>query len=353
MAAGERTRVAMLGCGVFGRNHVRAWTDLADSEVVAVCDRDPAAADEAAALAGAPAFTDAAAMLDAVRPDVVDITAPAPAHLALVGLCAERGIDAIVQKPLAMTLAESVAIAQVARAAGITVKVHENFRFQRPIREAGRIVASGAIGEPRYCRVAFRRLYKVFPREASLRAGERVLLMDMGVHVLDAARFLMGDEIDAVSCRTQSLAPDTPGDDMASMLVGFGRGAMGLVECSGESRLPEDPGVHTLVSVEGREGAVTIGLDFEVAVRSRGEVRAFRAEPPMRPWMDAPNLIVQDSALETCRNWLDAERGRAPLETGIEDNLKVLAAVEACYRSAAAGGAPFRPAELMAELGEG
>lgn len=348
MASGARSRVAMIGCGVFARNHMLAWKDLPDAELVGVCDRDPEAARAAAELTGAPAFTDAAAMLDVVRPDVADIAAPAPAHLPLVRLCAGRGIDAIVQKPLAMGLAESVAIAEAARAGGVTLMVHENFRFQSPVRALKELVAAGAVGEPRYCRVAFRREYRVFPREPVLRASGRLLLMDMGVHVFDTARYLMG-EIDSVSCRTQALASDTTGEDMASALVGFGGGAMGLVECSAASRLPDDPGLTALVSLEGREGAAVIGSDYRIRVRSRGEVFEVDATPPLPAWGDERWRLVQDSVLGVCRNWLDAARGRAPLETTAADNLRTLAAVEAAYASAAAGGAPVSPAALLAE----
>lgn len=344
------TRVAVIGCGVFAQNHMRAWMDLADSVVVGVCDRDPEKAAAASALTGAPGFTDAAEMLDAVAPDVADIASAAPTHLPLMRLCAERGIAAIIQKPLAMGLAEAVEIEAVARAAGVTAMVHENFRFQRPAREMKRVVESGALGELVYGRVAFRREYRVFPREPNLRAGPRLLLMDMGVHVFDTARCLMGD-IAELSCRTQHLADDTTGEDMASALVTFANGAIGVVECSAASKLPRDEVVHTVLSVEGRGGAAVVGDDFRLRVRSGGEVREVDALPPLPAWGEPRQRIVQDSVIATCRSWLDAERGRAPLETPLADNLKTLAAVEACYRSAAQGGAPVSPQALLAEAG--
>ena len=341
-------RVAIVGCGFFAPNHIQAWKGLAEAELVAVCDLDAGKAAAAATLAGGvPAYSDAARMIEEQRPDVVDIVTTAPSHLPLARLCAERGTAAIIQKPLAFSLEDAAEIGAVAQAAGVPMMVHENFRFQHPIREVGRIVASGAIGEPRYCRVEFRCGHDIFTGQPYLKEDERLVLMDIGVHVLDVARFLMG-EITELSCRTQQVRTDVRGEDMATVLAGFEGGGMGVIGASWGSFLPDDPFPETLIEVDGRDGSVLLDRHYKISVRSGDTVEHRDAEPACPSWGERPWHVVQDSVVNTCRHWLDAAAGRVALETSVADNLRTLAAVEAAYASAAAGGASVRPSEVLA-----
>ena len=71
--------------------------------------------------------------------------------------------------------------------------VHENFRWQSAIRAVGAIVERGEIGAPFWGRVSFRSAYDVFSGQPYLATGERFIIEDLGIHILDIARFLFGD----------------------------------------------------------------------------------------------------------------------------------------------------------------
>jgi D-apiose dehydrogenase len=338
MNSHQRQRVALIGCGFFAPNHIHAWMGLDEAELVAVCDNDAERARQAAHLAGeVPFFTDAAEMLVAVTPDVVDIVTTAPSHPGLARLCAEYRTPAIIQKPLAPSFDEAVAIARIAQSSGIRMMVHENFRFQKPIRAVKQILDAGEIGEPRYCSVGFRCGYDIYQGQPYLRDEERLVLMDIGVHVFDVARFLMG-EITELSCRAQKVRADVRGEDMATALVGFANGAMGLVEASWGSFLARDPFPETLISVEGTAGTVVLEQGYQLSVRAGDEVSFRSVEPEPPTWAERPWHVTQDSVVETCRHWLDVVQGRAVLETSVADNLKTLALIEASYLSAANRG---------------
>jgi predicted dehydrogenase len=338
-------RVAVVGCGFFAQNHIHAWKMLEGAELVAVCDTQRERARAAAELAGgASAHTDISEMLRSAAPDVVDVVTSPPSHRMLAEICAAHRTNAIIQKPLAMSFGDAIAIVDAAKAAGVTMMAHENFRFQLPIREVKNILASGVIGELRYCSIAYRTSYKVFPRDPSLQDGDRLILMDMGVHVFDVARFLMG-EIADVSCR---LTRTHAGDDMASAVVAFADGGIGTVEVSSASLLPGNTGIDTLISVEGRNGSVILGRGGAIAVRSGDDVTTLTVAPPPPPWGSARWAGVQHSVIGTCRHWLDAMAGRVPMEVSVQDNLKTLAVVEACYRSAAQAGTSVTPADVLA-----
>jgi D-apiose dehydrogenase len=327
-----KKRIAIIGCGFFAPNHIHAWRGLKKAELVAVCDIDPERARAAARLSGTDFFTDPKKMLADVTPDVVDIITTAPSHLPLARLCAEQHVSAIIQKPLAFTLKEALAVVRLAANSGVTMMVHENFRFQRPIREIKAVIASGAIGDPHYCSIGFRCGHNIFAGQPYLRRDERLVLLDIGVHVFDVARFLMG-EITEVFCRVQRVRPDIRGEDVASALVGFVSGAMGLVEASWSSFLPDDPFPETLVTIEGNRGSVTLDRHYQIKLRSDDDVRAYSAEPPCPSWGEPPWHVVQDSVIETCRHWLEAADNGVQPQTSVADNVKTLAAVEACYAS--------------------
>lgn len=338
--------VAIVGCGFFAPNHIHAWRQLG-VDIVGVCDLDASKAEAAGRLAGAPAYADADKMIAAEKPTVVDIVTTGPSHLALARVCAARGVSAIIQKPLAPTLAEAVAIVRAAEAAGVPMMVHENFRFQRPIRLVGDIVRSGRIGDPHYCRIEFRCGHDIFTGQPYLREDERLVLNDIGVHVLDVTRFLMG-EISDLSCRTQHVRSDVRGEDMATVLIGFENGGAGVVGASWSSFLPDDPFPETMIEVNGSKGAVILDRHYRISVRSGADVERIDGEAACPTWGGKPWHVVQDSVVNTCRHWVDAARGKR-LETSVTDNVKTLAAVEACYRSAARGGALVRPSDVLGE----
>ena len=104
----SKLRVAAIGAGYFSQFHYDAWTRMDDVELVGVCDLDPTRAADTATRWSVPlSFTDAAAMLDALKPDLVDIITPPDAHLALIRLAAARRINAICQKTFCRSIAEA------------------------------------------------------------------------------------------------------------------------------------------------------------------------------------------------------------------------------------------------------
>lgn len=218
-------KLALIGCGYFAQFHQDAWQRL-PVQVVGVCDADGAkAAAGAARFAGAQAFTDAAAMLDAVRPDALDIITPPATHAELIHLCAARGIPAICQKPLAPDWDTAVAIVERAERAGVTLLVHENFRFMPWFAEAARLIEAGAIGEP--LDISFRLRSgdgqgpdAYLSRQPYFRTMPRFLVHETIIHLIDVFRFLFG-EVAGVFARLRTLNPAIVGEDAATVLFAF------------------------------------------------------------------------------------------------------------------------------------
>jgi predicted dehydrogenase len=201
----ERVAVAVIGCGFFAQNHLHAWKSLAaqGADLVAVCDIDAEKARATATAFGvAKSYTDARQMLQEQRLGLVDIVTRMETHRPLVELTLAHRVPTIVQKPFGPDIAACRAMLGAAEHAGVFLAVHENFRFQKPMREAAGILRSGAIGEPSWARISFRTGYDIYAGQPYLLHEERFIIIDLGAHVLDLARFFLG-EVEHVSAETQ------------------------------------------------------------------------------------------------------------------------------------------------------
>ena len=330
---------ALIGCGFFARNHLNAWRDLArrdpGARLVAVCDLDEAKAREAAETFGIPRwYNDARAMFARERLDFVDITTTMGSHRALAELAASHRVPMIVQKPFAPTLADCRAIVAAAEAAGVAVMVHENFRFQTPMRRAHEVMASGEIGEPVWARITFRSGYDVYANQPYFYDEPELIVLDLGIHLLDLARFFLG-EVERVSCETQQVRPGLRGEDMATMLLRHKSGAVSVVDCTYESKQLPDPFPQILLHIEGRAGCLRLHQDFSLQVdRADGGSRHEDVSPVLLPWAQPPWHVVQDSVLATQTHWVECLARATPPATSGRDNLRTYALVRAAYDAA-------------------
>lgn len=338
MAEHKPLRGALIGCGFFAANHVRAWRDVEGAELVAVCDLDRRKAEDAAALAGSPVriHLDAERLFAEEALDFVDICTTMESHRALMALAARFRVPAICQKPLAPGIADARAIVETARAAGTPIMVHENFRFERPLLAVKQAIDEGVVGRPFFAHVSWRTGFDVIKGQPYLAKVERFLLLDLGIHVLDVARFLLGD-VRRVYARTNRMLEGTKGEDTAIIVLDHDSGAVSEVVCSYATRIEPDLFPQTLVEVEGSEGSLRLKRDYRLEVHTSGgcEIRDVSPRPPA--WADPAWALVQESVVNTQTHWIRSlVDGTEPATSG-RDNLATFALVEAAYLSAASG----------------
>ncbi|PRY22116.1 putative dehydrogenase [Aliiruegeria haliotis] len=333
-------RVGVIGCGFFAGNHLRGWQEVEGARVTAICDSDPERLEAAVDIAGhdVQRFRDADDMLGSGLVDFVDIITPPHTHCALIRAAAAAGVPAIVQKPLSLDLKEAEEAVAMMEARGLPLMVHENFRFQAPMRRLLDVVRGGEIGRPTYARVAFRTAWDIYAGQPYLADLERFILFDVGVHVVDLIRSVLGDVV-RVSCETDSIRPGITGEDSATLLLRHENGAIGVVECSYASPVPGDPFPQFHVTVEGTDGAVVLAPDLGVTIRKGAGEHREVIKPEVLPWMEPPWEVVQDSVIAIQRHWLDCLSARRETETSGRDNLQTLRVIEAAYRAAGSGRA--------------
>lgn len=329
-------RGVLIGCGFFARNHMLAWAGIEGVTIVGVCDTDPAKAAAFARDFGARAYTDAAAMLAEVRPDFTDIATTVGAHLALVTLAARHSRAVICQKPFAETLEDGATMVAACKAAGIPLLVHENFRWQSPYRALGAALASGVIGAPSFLRLSFRHAFDIYANQPYLATIADLALTDVGLHLFDMARSLMGD-VTRVHCEAQRLNPRVVGQDAFLATLRHGSGAVSSVECSFYSHYAPERFVQTLAVAEGPLGSIEVLPDYRMRLHTDGRVTETGVAPDAPPWAEGPLHLVQESVVAFQRHAVEVMRGQAMAQPSGADNLRTLAVTLAAIRSAATG----------------
>jgi D-apiose dehydrogenase len=330
-------RGALIGCGFFAINQLHGWRGVEGASIAALCDSDPARL----ALAGeqfgvANRYADAEEMLAREKPDFVDIATTVASHRPLVELAARHGIAVICQKPFALSMADARAMVAACERAGAPLMVHENFRWQAPIRAVRAEIDQGAIGKPFWGRASFRSAFDVFSGQPYLAEGERFIIEDLGIHILDSARFLFGD-VGRLTARTARVNPAIRGEDVATMLLDHDNGMSSIVDCSYATRLAVEPFPETLIEVDGAEGSIRLRQGYEMVVTGRDSVRRLDVSPRLLPWASTPWHNIQESVQTIQQHWIDCLRGGREPATSGRDNLKTLALVEAAYQGAASG----------------
>ncbi|MDT1062043.1 Gfo/Idh/MocA family oxidoreductase [Paracoccus sp. CPCC 101403] len=324
-------RGALIGCGFFAQNQLHAWRDLA--QITAICDRDPQRLAETAARFGITrTYDDAARMFADGGFDFVDIATTVPSHRPLVQMAAAAGVHAICQKPFAETMADARAMVTAAESAGITLMVHENFRWQSAIRRCIDAVRGGAIGTPFFARVSFRSGYDVFSGQPYLAADQRFIIQDLGIHILDIARALMGDAT-RITATTRRINPAIRGEDVATMLLQHEGGATSVVDCSYATRRVPETFPETLLEIDGDRGTLRLDAGYRLTLPEGSS----DLSPPVLPWASRPWHNIQESVLLIQRYFLDCIAAGIQPETSGADNLRTLALVEGAYLSAAEG----------------
>ena len=334
----KKLRGICLGAGYFSRFQYEAWARIPEVEIIALANRSLGKARETAALHRIPrayAWADLAAMLDAEKPDFVDIITPPETHLEVVQLAAARGIAIICQKPIAHTFAECVTIVETARRAGVRLMIHENFRWQPWYREIRRLLDAGTLGELFSINIHTRlgdgwQADAYLARQPFFREYPRLFCYETGVHFLDTFRYL-GGEISSVYTRFQKRNPAIVGEDAAQIICGFTSGATAILDASryNESDAADPRYTFGLVRLDGRKGHVELDLAGNLTLKLLGQPAHFLDYPHPREG------FAGDCVYALQRHFVDCMASGAPFENTGEDYLKSTALMEACYRSQA------------------
>ncbi|MBC7811606.1 MAG: Gfo/Idh/MocA family oxidoreductase, partial [Burkholderiales bacterium] len=247
-------RFAVIGAGFWSNYQLAGWNELesiAGVECVAICDRMRPKAEALAQKFGIPAvYDDAETMLKSERLDFVDVITSPETHEQFVRMAAAHNLAVICQKPMALTLASAEGMVAACHQAGVPFFVHENFRWQAPMRYVKQVLDELQIGRPFRARFDMVSGFPVFVNQPSLRELEQFIITDVGSHTLDLVRFFFG-EASSLYCHTQKVHSDIKGEDIASIILRMHSGATVQINMGfAENYLEHEAFPQTLMFVE-------------------------------------------------------------------------------------------------------
>ena len=330
-------RFGLIGCGRVAPRHAQSLVQLPETELVAVADVRADRAQRFAAEYAAQAYTDYEEML--ARPDVdaVNVCVPSGLHARVAIDVLRAGKHVLVEKPIALDLADADRMIAAAREAGLKLGVVLQNRYNSPVQQVRALVDQGRLGKL-YLGSVCVRWYR--PQSYYEDGWHGTLSMDGGalmnqsIHHLDALQWLMGP-VASVYAYTATLAHKMESEDVGVAVVRFRSGALATVE---GSTLTWPQNLEGSVAVFGEHGSVKIGgtaLSRITLWKVDGELER-EAEILTSQRVDPPTVYGY-SHREVIHDFARALlEGREPSTPGPEAR-KSLALVLAIYESARAG----------------
>jgi predicted dehydrogenase len=356
--------VGMLGYAFMGKAHSNAYRTLAYMtwpppllpQLVSVAGRSEEAVSEAARRYGfSEHVTDWRAIVADDRVQLFDNVGPNNLHSEPTIAAAEAGKHVICEKPLGRDAAESYETWQRVEAAGVKHMCAFNYRFVPAVRLARQIIESGEIGEITHFRGAYLQEWGAADIEAwrfDKSAAGSGALGDLGAHVIDLARYLVG-EIDSVTAMTVVFWPDREVDDAVESAVAFENGAVGTIEAT---RFASGRKNHFAWEVNGSKGSIAFDLErlnelqVHFADSKPGEhAQGFRTvlvseadHPFWEHWWPHGHIIGwEHTFVHELHHLLTAIRDDgdvAPHGATLEDGYRAAEVCDAMLRSAEGGG---------------
>lgn len=216
------TRVAVVGVGIMGRNHVRVYSEMPGVELVAVVDANPELADKVGRANHIPVYYDYVEMIEQTRPEAVSVVVPTSLHYQVAKDILEMGCHVMVEKPIASTTEQARELVGLAQQLGSVFMVGHIERYNPAIIELKRRLDQKELGQ--IFQIHARRLGP-FPT----RIQDVGVIMDLAPHDLDIMRYLTGSEVSRVHAETKRILHKTQ-DDMFAGLVRFESGVLGVLE---------------------------------------------------------------------------------------------------------------------------
>jgi UDP-N-acetylglucosamine 3-dehydrogenase len=216
------TRVALIGLGTMGRNHLRVLSDLEGVTLAAVCDLDAAQLDAAKSKYSVPVFRSWDEMLDRVSIDAAVVAVPTGYHCEAGLAVLEHGVHALIEKPIASTLEQGRRLVAAAKRAGKLLAVGHVERFNPAVRELQRHLAAGEIG----------RMFQIQARRQGpfpARIRDVGVVIDLATHDLDVMHHLAGSEVRRLYAETEQRI-HTEHEDILNALLTFESGVIGVLQ---------------------------------------------------------------------------------------------------------------------------
>jgi predicted dehydrogenase len=255
--------------------------------------------------------------------DAIFITSPDAMHRDDALLAIQHGKAVLCEKPLAMNAAEALQIAEAAKAANVYCGVAQNFRYNQSVTFMRDRIAAGLIGRPQVVQAHFCYPAQDAPRkwitDSGLACGGPI--GDVGVHCIDALRYILGGEVMNISTLATTDALSGSVEAFAAMQMEMSNGVFAHVVADARAAY------RTLLEVTGSDGVLSAESGFsvdqpvQVVHRKGGEIVS------TTPVNNADGYVLM------LDNFAAAVRGAGSFAAPIEDGVRNMSILDAAYKS--------------------
>lgn len=314
-------KVAVIGTGAMGQHHVRLYSDIQNCELVGIADQNTNQTTRLCALYGGRPYADYRELIEKEKPDAVTIALPTILHRQATMDCLNAGIDVLVEKPIAKTVAEAKEMIAEAKRLGRILQVGHIERFNPAVTQLKERLTDNQLGK----------IFTIHSRRQSPYPGRITdvgVASDLATHELDMMRNISQSDVSSMTAEVSKIM-NTNNEDIVFGLLRFENDILGILDVNWIT-----PTKVREVSVTGENGMFTVDylnqtLSFHSNYAaeqnedksewfntkfgvSEGDFTSFRVEKK------EPLRVEIESFLECCRN------SSTPLVTG-EDGMEALA----------------------------
>lgn len=320
-------RVVVVGLGRRGQDWLREIENAPGFELAAVVDVDPLVLRETSAKGALPSqyFADLSAALDQNKCDAVIVATSVDSHVGPCELALARGLAVMVEKPFTLNLHEAKQLVTLAEQKNAPLIVAQNYRYMRSFRTSRRLIAEGALGRVGMVVCQYYRVPHAIP--ASVSSLDNSVLWEVGIHHLDALRYVLNKRVTRVLTESIKLPWGTlPRGGTIHSMLSFADETQALYSATYESTGHEffEGGQEFYLRFVGEQATLHVFQRWLILCEKGKLPRLVRRGP--RKVSEERILLDQlERALL---------HGEAPDSSGL-DNLQTMAIVEACQRSAA------------------
>lgn len=348
-------KYALIGCGRISPNHIAA-AKANELEFTGICDINEEMLLEKASefeLRDVLQYTDYHEMLEKEKPELVAIATESGKHAEIALDCIKAGCNVIIEKPMALSLADADAVIQAAKEKGVKVCVSHQNRFNKSVQKIRKTLEEGRFGRMfygtahiRWCR---NENYYTQAKWRGTWEQDGGALMNQCIHNIDLLRWMMGDEVDEVVGMTDQLNHSyIEAEDLGIALIKFKNGAYGIVEGTTDI-YPKN--LEETLYLFGEKGTVKAGGQSVNRIEEwRFADTQDKPEEVIAEFTENPPNVYGFGHTPLYADMIDAiQNDREPYANG-EAGKRALELVLAIYKSAAEGKAVRLPLEDCATV---
>ncbi len=324
-------RGLFVGAGQFARIQLEGWKPLSINWV-GICNRTPEKAAPLARDFGIPeAGSDLATMIEALRPDFVDICTSVGTHLDMAKIAAQSNVPILCQKPIAPTLEESKRLVAICNAHETRLMINDNWRWQAWYREIRKVIAQGLLGNIFNVYMKMRTGDGFGPdayaQQPYFKKMEKFLIFETGIHYIDTIRFLFG-EPESVSCSIRRRNPEIQGEDSCLLRLNYNND-LAVTWDADRYAYSEwlKPPANGFLTIEGSMGNLHLDPFGKIMLELRGSVLQEHKYV-------IPTGYRGGSVIGAQRHFLECLKSGQPFETEGDEYLKTVEIVFAAYKAA-------------------